>query len=94
MESKRAEGMSINVIIIAIIALIVLLVVVLIFSGKMNSLIPGLSQETCQARGGDCYTKTEICPNEGMKALGMGCPGTDDEKKAAKDYCCYPNPGK
>jgi len=87
---KKAEGMSINVIIIAIIALIVLLVVVLVFSGKMGDIIPSLDQSSCQARSGTCISKEAACENDGMKAIGMGCPGED--QAATLNYCCYPKP--
>jgi hypothetical protein len=89
MESKKAEGMSINVIIIAILALIVLLVVVLVFSGKMNQIIPSLSQETCQKTAGAKCIKEDDATCAGMKAYGMGCP---DVKGELDEYCCYPKP--
>lgn len=60
--NKKAQGLSVNVIIIAAIALIVLVVLVAIFTGRLGLFSKGLGEATtcvqiCQARGinqGDC----------------------------------------
>ena len=52
---KKAQGISLNVIIIAAIALIVLVILVVIFSGRMN--IFGKSISSCSSQGGVCNDK-------------------------------------
>ncbi|MFH1182456.1 MAG: hypothetical protein V1702_05850 [Candidatus Woesearchaeota archaeon] len=84
--NKKAEGLSTNVIVIAILALIVLLVVVLVFSGLMQKVIPGIDQVDCNKKGGECKASARDC-TDGMPAYGMGC-------KDPKPYCCYPKPAE
>ncbi len=74
--NKKAQGLSMNMIILAAIALIVLIVLVVIFYGKAKSF--SASAEDCVQKGGDCTPKTESCdgPNLGQ----MGC--------AEDKYCC------
>ena len=53
---KRAQGLSINVIIIVAIALIVLVVLIAIFTGRLGSFVKGVDetascQATCSAFG-------------------------------------------
>jgi len=53
---KKAQGLSINTIIISVIALVVLVVLVAIFTGKLGLFSKGLGEVTtceqaCQARG-------------------------------------------
>ncbi|MAE42763.1 hypothetical protein CMO93_03255 [Candidatus Woesearchaeota archaeon] len=55
---KKAQGLSINTIIVAAIALIVLVVLVAIFTGRLGSFSKGLGEVTncdqiCKARGYD-----------------------------------------
>lgn len=56
--AKKAQGMSMNVIIIAAIALLVLVILSVIFIGRMG----GFGEETagCATRGGTCYSGS--CP--------------------------------
>ncbi len=74
--NKKAQGLSMNMIILAAIALIVLIVLVVIFYGKAKSF--SASAGDCVQKGGTCTPKTESCdgPNLGQ----MSCK--DDE------YCC------
>jgi flagellar basal body-associated protein FliL len=61
--SKKAQGLSMNVIIIAAIALLVLVVLVAIFTGKMGDFTGGLkdaegdSSKTCSEQDGVSTTK-------------------------------------
>lgn len=89
--NKKATGLPVNVMIIAIIAIVVLLVVVLIFTGQMGKIIPGLDQSTCQAQSGTCHDLAFVCTDGGMKAYGMGCPD-DPTNFPDNKYCCYPKP--
>jgi len=55
---RKAQGISINIIIVAVIALVVLVVLVAIFTGRLGLFSKGLSETTtckqlCVARGYD-----------------------------------------
>ena len=78
--SKKAQGMPINVIIIAALALMVLVVVVVIFSGRVRIFSQNL--ESCTAKQGQCE-KGPICLNN--KAL---ITNTDCDTKRPKEICC------
>lgn len=56
MESKKAQSLSMNTIIIAALALLVLAIVSLLFIGRMNISREGLS--TCENNGGVCIDIT------------------------------------
>ena len=69
MVSKKGQGLSLNVIIVAAIALIVLVVLVMIFTGRIGIFEKGLSQEG----------KTELIK---MRITYGDCqPGAVDEAK-------------
>ena len=52
-STKKAQGMSLNTVIIAIIVLVVLVVLVMIFTGYFGRIFaPGVN--TCAAQGGAC----------------------------------------
>tara|TARA_Y100000310_G_C19957045_1_gene479523 strand:- start:142 stop:402 length:261 start_codon:yes stop_codon:yes gene_type:complete len=52
MKPKKAQGLSLNTIIIAAVALIVLVVLVMIFTGRMGGFSTGVSR--CENQGGRC----------------------------------------
>ena len=52
--SKKAQGISMNVIVIAAIALLVLVVLVLIFTGRIGTFSEGIKK--CSGYGGFCVT--------------------------------------
>ncbi|MFH1181926.1 MAG: hypothetical protein V1702_03125 [Candidatus Woesearchaeota archaeon] len=54
---KKAQGMSVNVIIIAIIVLAVLIVLIMIFTGYIGGWAKSVS--TCQTKGGTCTDETQ-----------------------------------
>lgn len=63
MSSRKSQGISINVIIVAAVALIVLIVLIAIFSGKLNLFSKTYAEttekaqgEVCSAQGGRCYS--------------------------------------
>lgn len=75
---KKAQGLSMNVIIIAAIALIVLIVVILIFTGKIRT-FSGES-DSCTSRGGSCEMECE---------LDCEAPTRSDEcTQLGKNVCC------
>lgn len=80
---KKAQGLSMETIIIAALGLIVLVILVLIFTGNMGRLIPGLvSLNDCSAKGKEakCVPSPENCKDG--QAFKTGCPN--------EEYCCIP----
>ena len=99
--TKKAQGISINTIIIAAIALIVLVVLVAVFTGRLGGFISGV--ESCQDKGGTCksYLSTDTPPantagNECGNAAplrGTECENPDKFTKTGSDdkaTCCVP----
>lgn len=82
MRSKKAQGLPINLIIIAVIALIVLIVVLAITTGKLKTFGKGISN--CVARGGSC-TGTQEGTGYKCGAGEVYLPGTDCEPNSG---CC------
>jgi len=80
-KKKKAQGLSLTVIIIAVLAIIVLVVVIAIFTGKIS--IFGKELASCTGKGGTCYA--EECSAKGLLELKH----TDCEKlDASKPHCC------
>ncbi len=75
--NKKAQGVSINVIIIAIIAMIVLVVVVAIFLNQLGWFTTGISE--CK---GTCKLAEDGCEAGEAKIPGTNCE--EDE------VCCLP----
>ena len=78
MLNKKAQGLSLNTIIIATLAIIVLIVVVLFFTGKFGDANSAL--ENCEAKGGE-PSATVPCANGGVPTP----TGSDVE---GEKYCC------
>jgi len=73
-KNKRAQGLPLNIIIIAAIVLIVLVVIVVIFSGKIQLFGKGVKEQAspyearnCEIPGTNrqCFTYTQDCIDEG-----------------------------
>jgi cytochrome oxidase Cu insertion factor (SCO1/SenC/PrrC family) len=75
-KMKKAQGLSITVVIVAAIALIVLVVLVLVFTGKIG----GVSKEAdaCTNVGGECLTANE-CKGSFQTISRQGKCYTDDK---------------
>lgn len=79
-ENKKAQGISINVIIIAAIALLVLVVLSIIFVGRLG--IFGEKAAACETVGGTCYV---TCPTGTTEyTAGAKCPDAD----GVTQKCC------
>jgi hypothetical protein len=79
-RNKKAQGISINVIIIAAIALLVLVVLSIIFVGRLN--IFGVKTTACESVGGTCYVD---CPTGTSEySAGARCPDVE----GVKQKCC------
>jgi hypothetical protein len=96
--AKKAQGMSMNTIIIAIIVLIVLVVLVMIFTGYFGGWTKGVAR--CQAGGGTC-TDVSTCvsiiddpANAEAKRIDAptgACFGSSNTPLTSGDqYCCPP----
>ena len=77
---KKAQGLPLNIIIIAVIVLIVLVVMIAIFTGRIR-LFPSAVQ-SCQGKGGSCYD-TPCTQLNLASILNHDCEKTED-----KQYCC------
>jgi len=56
---KKAQGMPMNVIIIAALALIVLVILAVVFMNKMGGFVK--ETDTCVNNGGSCVDKSDGC---------------------------------
>lgn len=59
MKFKKAQGLSLNVIILAAIALLVLIILAVVFSSRMGKFSSGL--EDCGSKGGTPVTQASAC---------------------------------
>ena len=82
--NKKAQGISMNVIIIAAIAIIVLVIMVVIFSGRMQLFGKGVSlcEGTCSATKAGCGYSAAI-PIRNCDSDGDGEPNVKGE-----GFCC------
>lgn len=84
---KKAQGMSLNVIVVAVIVLIILVVLVLIFSGKIKFFGSKASETSAQYSGTKCEIPgtNNVCwlSNEECEAQG----GSYDDRREYED--CY-----
>ncbi len=86
---KKAQGISMNVIIIAAIALLVLVVLSVVYIGKMGTW--GKTTNSCTSNGGKCRARLETCGAEGSNVEDYStsypiwdCPDDDSTEK----LCC------
>jgi len=80
-KNKKAEGLTLETIVIAVLVLIVLAILIYIFSSKMGGVQSGL--ESCNEKGGVCE-KTD-------SAKFNACNGpTMSSKDDACGKCCIP----
>ena len=56
MKNKKAQGMSINLIVVAAVALLVMVILIAMFSSKIGDF--GTQKDGCIAQGGICVTGT------------------------------------
>ncbi|MBN1157562.1 hypothetical protein JXA85_08135 [Candidatus Woesearchaeota archaeon] len=70
---KKAQGMSVNVIIIAALALLVLVILAVVFLGRMD--IFGRQSNSCTSQGGKCMSSG--C-EEGYSVIPLKCSNEGD----------------
>ena len=76
MFKKRAQGLSINVIILVVIGLIVLVVLLSIFNKQSGNTVKFL--ESCGARGGTCESSGVCSDNNGRVLPEINCPESNE----------------
>jgi hypothetical protein len=89
---KKAQGMSMNVIIIAALALIVLVILAVVFMNKMGGFVT--ETDTCENNGGRCVYGAPIgsnpCGEYEVRKTGRNymCPGNDPDTDEDNGICC------
>ncbi len=88
---RKAQGLSLNVIIVAAIGLLVLVILSVIFIGKMGGTSRDIDR--CETKGGSCVVSTgdsaADCPT-GIAPGSWKCLTNDGEVDEAQ-VCCRPN---
>lgn len=84
---KKAQGLSLNVVIIAVLALIVLVLLIMIFSGKLGQFRTGVS--SCS---GHCERTATACGPDENPIFLSGCDADGDGRQDIEgaNYCCTP----
>ena len=81
---KKAQGMSINVIIIAVLALLVLVVLAFIFTGKIGQFTQATAN--CESISGNTCEYT--CSSAYVEDSTRGC--FDEDNEPTGKVCCIP----
>lgn len=84
--SKKGQGMSMNVIIIAALALMVLVVIGVVFMSKTINFRK--QTDTCSANGGVCIDKTIGCNADNYEKETTGVCFTDGKTADPAKVCC------
>jgi hypothetical protein len=84
-SSKKAQGMSLNVVVVAVIVLIILVVLIVMFSSKIKFF--GTSTVSCANKGASAVCKS-VPPGCGEDDLTHR--GTDCDKMNPPQVCCVP----
>ncbi|MBR9676957.1 hypothetical protein GOV04_02355 [Candidatus Woesearchaeota archaeon] len=80
---KKAQGLSMNVIIVAALALIVLVVVTIIFTSNVRNANRGLN--ACESKGQGATCRPTCEPSE----VSVGAADCKDRDEA-NNFCCLP----
>lgn len=84
---KKAQGLSLNTIIIAIIVLIVLVVIIMVFTGYFGTrFTPGVT--SCENSGGTCQTPVDEEDPCGFDAFGNEIPTLQGACQVQGKVCC------
>jgi hypothetical protein len=89
MKNKKAQGISLETIVIAIIVIVVLLVLILVFTGRIN--VFGIGLKNCEGSlAGDCSASP--CGTEGKATLQSVSPEGEGGRKQGctqgEVFCC------
>jgi len=84
---KKAQGLSIQTIVLAVLALFVLVVIILVFTGIISVPAEFFQQQlTCESRGGQCPLTKEDCRASGGVFNTLACGS--GEKYSENQGCC------
>lgn len=89
--SKKAQGMSLNVIIIAALGLLVLVVLAIIFTGRTGVFVR--ESDKCDIKGGKCVATQADCSGIYDKVAWGACDLSGDTKyhfsnEDSDGFCC------
>ena len=89
-NSKKAQSISINTIVIAAIALIVLVVIIAIFGGQIRKFLTGAS--ACSTQGGECKERMDCMIGLNTQVTDTDCDNknTDGMDPQYEYVCCIP----
>lgn len=89
----KAQGLSLNVIIVAALGLIVLVLLIVIFSGKMGDFSSGTESATSIATSGFCVINSNrACVGEGSPPAGYKYTKAEFDSNQAFQYMDCKNP--
>lgn len=83
MKNIKAQGISLNAIIIAALALLVLVVLSVIFMGRMADF--GGAVSSCENKGGTCAFESDGCGEGKREYTAWKCPDIDEVEN---EICC------
>lgn len=92
--SKKAQGMSLNIIIVAVILIAILVIILIMVGSKTN--IFGKSIASCESKGGGahCIASVELGETPDcdgiVHKLGTDCGKRAEEGEAEGPWCCVP----
>jgi len=87
---KKAQGLSLNVIIIAALGLLVLVVLAIIFTGRTGIFVREI-EKCSETTGGSCVATEIECSGTYSRIVARGCDLNGDGKYTAAPedgYCC------
>lgn len=84
-SNRKAQGMSLNVIVVAVIALVIIVVLIFLMTGKTRFF--GKAIMTCEAKGGRCAPE---CTSSEISHLGTNCPADSEAGTQPGPKCCSP----
>jgi hypothetical protein len=85
--NKKAQGLSLNIVIIAAIAIIVLVIMIVIFGGRIKLFGKGVAacEGTCSATKEGCGSDKAPVPSKNCDHDGDGTPNVEGD-----GFCCMP----
>ena len=86
MNCKKAQGISLNVVIIAAIALLVLVILSVILIGKTGIFVK--QSDDCQNKGGRCASPGVSCGTEGTSVESYGVSYSAWKCQNEGETCC------
>jgi len=89
MINKKAQGISLNVIVIAAIALLVMVVLILVFTGKIGNFTSNV--DVCENKGGVCR---ESCDRANLETelRGAVCTSSSGQPDSTQKCCLSISP--